>query len=583
MKAVNVTLSISGSRTNIMGFQGPPGPSSVSDAVFELFDNVDPTKKVAFQVSGVSSGTTRTVSIPNASGIIALTSDLAAYAPLAGATFTGGITLSKTLLVQGVATFDNAVNHSGFNWAIGADGSASFGAGSFTVGIDGSLTTATGVTAKGALSFDNGSITSGGGGSMSVAGGKLTIDELGNLVAASVSGDGSGLTNVNANYASSAGTAGSANSANYASSAGTASIASTATVSGRVAGGPVIRTIATPADGSTITLACASADYHAVTIAGNRTIALSGDTNGQTIALFATQDSTGDRTLAWPTGIRWREGQNGLPNPWPGSTTEFRLTRLASGSYVGERRSQMVHRWNARNALTFIPHPAYWTQDRAGSTAFTTAGQFIGRWFDVTRQWYWLAAADSNRATGNTVSGQWFAVFDGSDDWYTLTDVSTAFNLVNFSGTGFSMHLHYQYSGTPASGSWAWIFSSTAGGFLLGKQDAAANLHSGSNSISGAGNLAQRTSTTITNAYRSLTWLYDPVRSMEWIQDGITEQRVSLVGTTAAIASGTLRLGSTGGGAQTWAGRIGPIVMNHGIDSGREIFETHRAFAARLI
>lgn len=50
--------------------------SSFSDAVFEVYDNVDNTKKVNLQVSGVSTATTRTLTIPNASGTIALTSDI---------------------------------------------------------------------------------------------------------------------------------------------------------------------------------------------------------------------------------------------------------------------------------------------------------------------------------------------------------------------------------------------------------------------------------------------------------------------------------------------------------------------------
>lgn len=48
-----------------------------------IVDNVDQTKKLAFEVSGVTTGTTRTLTIPNASGTIALLSDLSAgYQPL---------------------------------------------------------------------------------------------------------------------------------------------------------------------------------------------------------------------------------------------------------------------------------------------------------------------------------------------------------------------------------------------------------------------------------------------------------------------------------------------------------------------
>lgn len=53
------------------------------DSTTTISDNADTTKKVAFEVSGVATGTTRTLTIPNASGTIALTSDLTAgYQPL---------------------------------------------------------------------------------------------------------------------------------------------------------------------------------------------------------------------------------------------------------------------------------------------------------------------------------------------------------------------------------------------------------------------------------------------------------------------------------------------------------------------
>lgn len=52
------------------------------DSTTSIADNADTTKKVTFEVSGVTTGTTRTMTVPNASGTLALTSDLAAYQPL---------------------------------------------------------------------------------------------------------------------------------------------------------------------------------------------------------------------------------------------------------------------------------------------------------------------------------------------------------------------------------------------------------------------------------------------------------------------------------------------------------------------
>lgn len=53
------------------------------DSQTTIADNADSTKKVAFEVSGITTGTTRTLTVPNASGTIALTSDLSSgYQPL---------------------------------------------------------------------------------------------------------------------------------------------------------------------------------------------------------------------------------------------------------------------------------------------------------------------------------------------------------------------------------------------------------------------------------------------------------------------------------------------------------------------
>jgi hypothetical protein len=50
--------------------------NSLNTSVLKLADGVDATKLLAFDVSGVSSGTTRTLAAPNKNGTLALTSDL---------------------------------------------------------------------------------------------------------------------------------------------------------------------------------------------------------------------------------------------------------------------------------------------------------------------------------------------------------------------------------------------------------------------------------------------------------------------------------------------------------------------------
>ena len=75
-------------------------PVDVSDAVFSLVNDADPTKKALFSLSGISTGTTRTFTLPNTSSELAI---------LAGTqTFTGNKTFSGTLTASGTVTVSAA-------------------------------------------------------------------------------------------------------------------------------------------------------------------------------------------------------------------------------------------------------------------------------------------------------------------------------------------------------------------------------------------------------------------------------------------------------------------------------------------
>ncbi|MBP8265133.1 MAG: DUF2793 domain-containing protein [Zoogloea sp.] len=71
-------------------------PQDVSDAIFSLVNDADPTKKALFSLSGITTGTTRTFTLPNTSSELAI---------LAGTqTFTGNKTFSGTLTAAGTVT-----------------------------------------------------------------------------------------------------------------------------------------------------------------------------------------------------------------------------------------------------------------------------------------------------------------------------------------------------------------------------------------------------------------------------------------------------------------------------------------------
>jgi hypothetical protein len=68
-----------------------------------------------------------------------------------------------------------------------------------------------------------------------------------------------------------------------------------------------------PADAATITLDCAAFNKFKVTIAGNRTFALTGAQVGQKIELRVTMDATGSRTQTLWTGITWMTAGGATP------------------------------------------------------------------------------------------------------------------------------------------------------------------------------------------------------------------------------------------------------------------------------
>ena len=75
-------------------------PQDVSDAIFSLVSDADPTKKALFSLSGITTGTTRTFTLPNTSSELAI---------LAGTqTFTGNKTFSGTLTASGTVTVSAA-------------------------------------------------------------------------------------------------------------------------------------------------------------------------------------------------------------------------------------------------------------------------------------------------------------------------------------------------------------------------------------------------------------------------------------------------------------------------------------------
>ena len=126
---------------------------SLSDSTTYFIDNADASKKMQFEVSGVATGITRTLTVPNQNGTIAVTSDIG-NGTLTLNVSGNGLSGSQTFTAnQGSsATFtvtSNATNANTANTIVYRDASGNFSAGTITATLSGNASTATNVAWSG--------------------------------------------------------------------------------------------------------------------------------------------------------------------------------------------------------------------------------------------------------------------------------------------------------------------------------------------------------------------------------------------------------------------------------------------------
>ena len=128
-------------------------PQDVSDAIFSLVNDADPTKKALFSLSGISTATTRTFTLPNTSSVLAI---------LAGTqTFNGNKTFSGTLTASGTVTMSSSAATIGTSVATSTYG---MGTGATTTGVTKTVNLGTGGASGSNTVVNIGSATSGAGG-----------------------------------------------------------------------------------------------------------------------------------------------------------------------------------------------------------------------------------------------------------------------------------------------------------------------------------------------------------------------------------------------------------------------------------
>lgn len=128
-------------------------PRDVSDAVFSLVNDADPTKKATFSLAGISAGTTRSFTLPNTSSELAI---------LAGTqTFTGNKTFSGTVTASSTVTVSAASASIGTATTTATYG---MGTGATTTGVTKTVNLGTGGASGSTTVVNIGSATAGAGG-----------------------------------------------------------------------------------------------------------------------------------------------------------------------------------------------------------------------------------------------------------------------------------------------------------------------------------------------------------------------------------------------------------------------------------
>ena len=112
-----------------------PGTLSISDVGFTLTDNADATKQLKFELSGITTGTTRTLTVPNATGTIALLSGTQTFS--GNTTFSGTLAASNATVTLGTAATASTVGLGTGATTSGVSKAVNLGTG----GLSGSTTT----------------------------------------------------------------------------------------------------------------------------------------------------------------------------------------------------------------------------------------------------------------------------------------------------------------------------------------------------------------------------------------------------------------------------------------------------------
>ncbi len=96
-----------------------------------------------------------------------------------------------------------------------------------------------------------------------------------------------------------------------------------------------VQTIVTATDGSTVTFDMSLGNIQQVTLAGNRTLALSNVSVGQCFIINLIQDGTGSRTTTFWSTIKWDNGTTPTLTTTASKTDTVGFICVSTGNYLG--------------------------------------------------------------------------------------------------------------------------------------------------------------------------------------------------------------------------------------------------------
>lgn len=91
----------------------------------------------------------------------------------------------------------------------------------------------------------------------------------------------------------------------------------------------------TASDGATTTYDVSKNNYIHHTLGGNRTLAVTGDSKGDSFIIELIQDGTGNRTVTWWSNIDWADGLAPVLSTTANRCDVFGFVKLDSGRYRG--------------------------------------------------------------------------------------------------------------------------------------------------------------------------------------------------------------------------------------------------------